>query len=101
MFQKYRRKPTTVEAIQWDGTAMLGVTRITDEGKSIAAGYVTTIQGQDVLISVGEWIAKEADGIHYYPIADQVFRAIYEPETSTPPGWMGDIGGTPYGLSDR
>lgn len=74
----YQRKPTTVEAVQWDGHALPGVTRIDDEGHAGATGYVTTMQGQHVLIRVGEWVVEESDGIHHYPIADEVFQKIYE-----------------------
>lgn len=74
----YRRKPTTVEAVQWDGNALSGVTRINNEGHPHATGYVTTMQGQHVLIRVGEWVAEEPDGVHHYPIADEVFQKIYE-----------------------
>lgn len=40
--------------------------------------YVTTIQGQRVPVHPGEWIVKERDGEHHYPVADDVFRAKYE-----------------------
>lgn len=40
--------------------------------------YVTTIQGEAVLISYGEWVITEPDGIHHYPCADDVFTRKYE-----------------------
>jgi hypothetical protein len=81
MFQKFRRKPTTVEALKWDGSEVPTVVYdITDKGKPTATGHLITIQRQNVMIRVGEWIAKEADGIHHYPIADDVFQKIYDAE---------------------
>lgn len=58
---------------------MPGVSQINDEGRATASGYVTTMQGQHVLIHVGEWVVTESDGKHHYPIADAEFRRIYEP----------------------
>lgn len=39
--------------------------------------YVTTIQGIDVPVALGEWIVVENDGLHHYPIADEVFKKTY------------------------
>ena len=74
----YRRKPTTVEARQFRGQPMAGVDGIVDAGHSSASGFVTTTQGQSVLITVGEWVVTETDGVHHYPVADEEFRRIYE-----------------------
>lgn len=41
--------------------------------------YVTTMQGRHVVVSLGEWIIRENDGVHYYPIDDEEFQRIYEP----------------------
>lgn len=40
--------------------------------------YVTTIQGRNVVVSVGEWVIQEPDGIHYYPCSDEIFRQRYQ-----------------------
>jgi len=73
---KYRRKPTVIEAEQFTAEH-------TPQGVNWASvgrfHYVVTIQEIKVPVSPGEWIVKEADGIHYYPIADEEFRRIYEP----------------------
>lgn len=79
----YQRKPTTVEARQFRGQPMSGVERVNNAGTDHATGYVTTMQGQHVLIQVGEWVVAEPDGVHHYPIADAEFRRIYEPAAVT------------------
>ena len=74
----YRRKPTTVQAEQFtDYTRPCAGVKIRYDRPSPTA-YVTTMQGQDVDVKIGEWIAKEASGDGYYPIADAEFRRIYE-----------------------
>lgn len=35
---------------------------------------VLTIQGITVPVQPGEWIVDEGDGLHFYPIADHVFK---------------------------
>lgn len=92
---KYRSKPSEIEAYQL--TDELIAAHILDgaplPGVSIANAsyhpgwrelhrsrqYVTTIQRQEVYVEPGEWIVMEPDGVHYYPIADDVFRRKYEP----------------------
>lgn len=42
--------------------------------------YVTTMQGRNVCVSVGEWIVKDgAEPGRYYPIDDAEFQDAYEP----------------------
>jgi hypothetical protein len=92
---RYRSKPTEIEAYQL--TKELIAAHVLDNaplpGVSVTASsrhqerrevwntrqHVTTIQGQHVQVEPGEWIVQEPDGIHYYPIADDVFRRKYEP----------------------
>ena len=73
---KFRRKPTFCEAEQFTKNyTPKGVSPpVPDDGQH----YVTTIQRQDVNVQYGEWIVMESDGIHYYPIADEEFKRIYE-----------------------
>ena len=76
----YRRKPTTVEAEQFtDYTRPCRGVLINNDTAPTPTAYVVTMQGQSVPVKVGEWIAKEASGDGYYPIADAEFRRIYEP----------------------
>lgn len=73
---KYQKKPMIVEANQYKkrGECPLGVCTNED-----GTAYVTTIQGVKTPIGIGEWSIQEADGIHYYPCADSVFRRTYDP----------------------
>ncbi len=75
---KYQRKPNTLtpfEANRFERGNQLvpGMWRGPD-----GCAYVTTIQGRDVEVSVGEWVIQEPDGIHYYPCADAIFHERYE-----------------------
>lgn len=38
----------------------------------------TMHDGQPVLLKDGDWVVPEPDGIHYYPIADEVIQTNYE-----------------------
>lgn len=92
--QRYVSKPTEIEAYQltqelvekmlFDNDPPPGVTML---GASYHSGNrtisyskqsVETIQGQRVEVSIGEWIVKEPDGVHFYPISDEIFRQKYE-----------------------
>lgn len=92
---RYRRKPTEVEAYQLTKQAIFNklahgaplpgvdVTSATynkEQGSLWSSHqHVVTMQGREVPVEPGEWIVKEPDGVHYYPIADDEFRRIYEP----------------------
>jgi hypothetical protein len=91
---RYRSKPTEVEAYQL--TKELIAAHVLDNaplpGVHMSAHdshpgrrevyrtrqYVKTIQQRHVYVEPGEWIVQESDGVHYYPIADDVFRGKYE-----------------------
>ncbi len=72
---KFRNKPKVIDAEQFTSEAIppRGV-------RPFGAGFfaVTTMQGQNVLVQLGEWIVAESDGKHYYPIADGEFQRLYE-----------------------
>ena len=95
--ERYSSKPSTVMAYQLteygilvhllDNEPLPGVTVTSHSahpGRRELIGrsrqHVTTIQGQCVQVEPGEWIVQEADGVHYYPVADDVFRRKYERE---------------------
>lgn len=71
----FRRKSTVIEAEQFHhpATAPIGV-RTEEDGRA----YVVTIHRQKVYLEVGDWIVKEPDNMHYYPIKPDVFASIYE-----------------------
>lgn len=74
---KFRRRPTIIEAEQFDGTNFCkGVLR--DPGKDQQA-YVVTIHRQRCYVVAGDYIIPEPDGEHYYPCKPDIFEATYEP----------------------
>ena len=74
---RFRKKPIEIEAVQFTGTGQdpAGVFRREEDDTP----YVVTIHDQRVYLSPGDWIVPEPDGVHFYPIKDEVFRAGYEP----------------------
>lgn len=72
---RFQRRPTVIEATQWHlGDQLPGVTLA-----KTGDGFVRTINGSVVLLHDGDWVVQEPDGIHYYPIAEQVFKELYSP----------------------
>jgi hypothetical protein len=89
---RFRRKPTEIEAVQFDGHPSKdppGVFRRPEDDTP----YVVTIHDQRCYLSPGDWIAPEPDGVHYYPIKDTVFRATYDPvrDPSESPTFYGAV----------
>lgn len=81
---RYRRKPTDIEAVQWDGNpetldelrAMGATFRLMPRSLHLLAGKAGA-QGSDVIVPVGHWIAK-ASSDDFYPIDPDVFAATYD-----------------------
>ena len=84
MADRYRRRLTEIDAVQWDGSdraldnirAMGATLRRMPRVLHLLAGKGGA-QG-DVIVPVGHWIAKAADD-DFYPIDPEVFAATYEP----------------------
>jgi hypothetical protein len=78
----FKRKPTLVDAEQFldpdNPPRGVEITHLDDPSMN-RRHHVTTMQGRQVDVSVGEWIVAEADGVHFYPIANAEFERIYEP----------------------
>ena len=93
--KRYRKRPVTVEAVQWDGTAE-GATPIINWilDSDYSAGYwapgewddnetntpymrITTLEG-NMLASRGDWIIRGVQG-EVYPCKDAIFRDTYQP----------------------
>lgn len=79
---KFRRKPTVIDAVQYTGYGKL-VRGMCNSQSCYTSGnnrpHVHTIHaGQIVLLTVGDWIIPEPDGIHFYPCDPVVFAATYE-----------------------
>lgn len=105
---KYTRKPTTVEAFQfnpdgipayeWNGQfkgvaptsysevhSLLGTTGCSKEDPFWnwdRMGTVVTIHGQVTIVVPGDYIVTEPDGIHHYPIKPDLFEQIYSSQES-------------------
>lgn len=39
--------------------------------------YVVTIHKQRVYLVDGDWVAKEPDGVHFYPIKDHIHKMMF------------------------
>lgn len=83
----YRRKPTEITAVQWDGSKG-ALADIDDMGADFTRPYrddpAMLLAGKGgaqgwVNVPVGHWVAK-AGPDDFYPIAPEVFAATYEPE---------------------
>lgn len=72
----FRRKPEApFEANQFKhaATAPVGVL-VQEDGRA----YVVTAHYQKVYLELGDWIRAEPDGVHYYPIKDEIFKQRFE-----------------------
>lgn len=94
---KFRNKPTTIDAVQFDWKDGRGIpdiagvrfeewTDVKVEGgvkraPVVSTAYVVTIHGQKTPVVRGDWIITEPDGRHYYPCKPDIFAARYEPLT--------------------
>lgn len=79
---KFRKKPVTVEAIQWTGDNEMEIYDFSN-GKVLHIAestkmLVPTLEG-DMQASVGDWIIRGVQG-EYYPCKPDIFAATYEPE---------------------
>ena len=82
---KFRKKPLIVEAYQWfpqpedtDELPQPGVFREVSFGGYGERYYIITAHGQKAFLDPGDWIVKEPDGVHYYPVKPDIFAETYE-----------------------
>lgn len=78
MNNKYRKKPVTIEAIQWLGTNLSEIDdfigkSITNKGTTL---IIHTLEG-DMEASIGDYIIKGVKG-EFYPCKPDIFLATYE-----------------------
>lgn len=81
MYKKYRKKPVTIEAIQWDGKNLSEIDNFMGrifENKEIIL-VIHTLEG-DMEASVGDYIIKDVNG-EFYPCKPDVFAKTYEEVT--------------------
>ena len=85
---KYRKKPVTVEAVQWDGTpedATPIINWILDTGERAAHWdegriYINTLEGT-MAAEPGDYVIRGVAG-EFYPCKPDIFEATYEPVES-------------------
>lgn len=82
---KFRRRATTVEAMQWDGT-WEGASKIQDvfDSRRLTLSdmvsyiwfYVESPEGDNITISPSDWVIKEEDGT-VYPCTERSMKQFY------------------------
>ena len=81
MNKKYRKKPVTIEAIQWDGKNLSKIDNFI--GRIVEIKVTTlvihTLEG-DMEASVGDYIIKGVNG-EFYPCKPDIFAKTYEEVT--------------------
>ena len=82
MYKKYRKKPVTIEAIQWNGKNLSEIDnfmgRIVENKETILV--IHTLEG-DMEASVGDYIIKGVNG-EFYPCKPNIFAKTYEEVTN-------------------
>lgn len=88
--RQYRKRPVTIEAAQWDGTAegatpiinwileSGGTARYACDEHCTGAHYlaIDTLEGR-IIASAGDWIIRGVAG-EFYPCKPGIFAATYE-----------------------
>lgn len=88
MFDKFKRKPTVVEAVQWDGTIEMARALVNVIGSDLTL-YENTKElllqthAGSLRILPNDWILKETKG-GYYPCKPDTFDLIYQKEVEKP-----------------
>lgn len=88
--QTFRKKPVTIQAIQWDGSiesgetiaALMPAVNIHSEGRDDPRPprlSIATLEGV-MTARVGDWIIQGVAG-EVYPCKADIFAATYEPVT--------------------
>lgn len=81
MIKKFRKKPVTIEAIQWMGTNLSEIDDFMSgsvENKGITL-IIHTLEG-DMEASIGDYIIKGVNG-EFYPCKPDIFAKTYEAVT--------------------
>lgn len=88
MFGKYKRKPTVVEAVQWDGTIEMARALVNVIGSDLTF-YENTKElllqthAGSLRILPNDWILKDTKG-GYYPCKSDIFALTYQKEVEKP-----------------
>lgn len=76
----FRKKPVTVEAVQWNGRNFGDVHMLAGPMVVLAQNGVLRVNVNDedmVAVRAGDWIIKGTAG-EFYPCAPDVFANVYE-----------------------
>lgn len=84
MIKKYRKKPVTIEAIQWNGENLFEIQRfmgstVVNHGSVL---IIPTLEG-DMYASLNDYIIKDING-KFYPCKPYIFAKTYEEVISSP-----------------
>lgn len=79
MQQKFTKIALPILAEQFQGDPkQLGVCVENCDGHNHRAHVHTMHEGQTCALILGDWVVPEPDGVHFYPIKDEVFRRTYK-----------------------
>lgn len=78
MIKKYRKKPVTIEAIQWNGENLLEIQRfmgstVENHGSVL---IIPTLEG-NMYASLNDYIIKGVNG-EFYPCKPDIFAKTYD-----------------------
>lgn len=82
MIKQYRKKPVTIEALQWTGENLNEVRDFVSEHlqfkhrSGVPRIYIKTLEG-DLHASVGDYIIKGVNG-EFYPCKPDIFEQTYK-----------------------
>ena len=78
MIKKYREKPVTIEAIQWDGENLSEIDKFT-QGKVKKHESVLIVPARygEMYASLNDYIIKDVNG-NLYPCKSDIFAKTYE-----------------------
>lgn len=86
MMDYYRRKPTTVAAIQWTGDNLDAIRVVGAEASvfyedgSLPILRLVVAKSSSICdLRPGDWVLREPDGVGFSPCTAAIFEASYEP----------------------
>lgn len=81
MIKKFRKKPVTIEAIQWNGENLSEIDKFT-QGKVKKHESILIVPGRygELYASLNDYIIKDVNGI-LYPCKLDIFDKTYEEVT--------------------
>lgn len=84
-YQAKKRKIIEAEQFLPPHQIPRGVGVLREENSSESVFVIETMQGEVVRVKSGEWIVAEGEAHpdRYYPIANEIFRDLYEPLNET------------------